>query len=614
LTGAEALFARAIALEDAGRPGEALEHYRRLLTQAPAHADGWHNHGLLLARLGRLAEAEQSHRHYLRGHPDDPRAHGDLADVLLALERPAEALDHLEWIAQRFPSDVPALVRLGIALSCLRRFAEARQAFASVRTAHPEAVARFVARVAPGADLDATLSPESLYLWRRYAATGRCDWSDWDDYLAEMRRAVSDPAVVLEAATAFMALHLPLDAGERHAIARRVAARIEAASPALPAPGSRRDGPLRIGILSPDLREHLNAYLLLPLFELSDRSRLELYAYSIAPGDGSPVLGRVRAAAARFVELHALSDQDAAAAIRRDDVDILVDAGGYTTGGRVGITARRPARVQAVYLGFAGSLGSRRVDYAIVDEVVGDQPGEWSEALVRLPDTYYLYDFRAETPRAALSRAEYGLPQDAFVYCAFHKPEKITPDAFALWLEILAATPGSVLWLLALPAEALANLRSLAAARGIDGSRLQAAPFEPRERYLARQRLGDLFLDTVHHSAMTTACDALSVGLPLLTAKGSAMASRAGESILRAAGLPELVAADRKAFVETAVRLGTDPAALAGVRARLSRQRESAPLFDTAARVRELGAAFEEMCARAQRGEPPGGFNIRHTG
>jgi len=137
-----------------------------------------------------------------------------------------------------------------------------------------------------------------------------------------------------------------------------------------------------------------------------------------------------------------------------------------------------------------------------------------------------------------------------------------------------------------------------------------AAPFDQRGRYLARQRLGDLFLDTVHHSAMTTACDALAAGLPVLTLRGAAMASRAGESILRAAGLGDLVAADAEAFVAAAVKFAADPALLRAVAARLRDARASAPLFDTEGRVRALFGAFEEMAARAARGEPPANFAL----
>lgn len=606
----DALFARALALEDSGQPDEALKCYRALLEEHPGHEDAWHNHGLLLARLGRFREAEASHRSYLEHCPDSVRARSNLADVLLAVDQSAEALEHLEWIVAHHSEDVPALVRRGVALACLRRFVDARQAFAAVRARHPDATAAFLRRLAPTGHIDSMLSPENIYLGRRYTAQGSCDWSGWDEYLAEMRRAANDPRLMLEAGTAFMALHLPLSAEERHGIARCIAVRMEAEAPTLPPPGPRRAGRLRIGVLSPDFRDHVNAYHLLPLFELGDRARFELFAYSLAPDDRSAVRARVRAAAERFVDLQLLSDADAAWQIRRDDIDLLVDVGGHTTGARFGVTARRPARLQALYLGFAASLGSRRVDYALVDEIVGTNPIEWSEALVHLPETYYLYDFRAPTPDIPLARCDYGLPEDAFVYCAFHKAEKITPDAFALWLEILRATPGSVLWLLPLQPAALANLRSIAAAQGIDGSRLIAAPFDSRERYLARQRLGDLFLDTLHHSAMTTACDALGAGLPLLTVRGTTMASRAGESIVRAAGMGELVASDARGYVQTAVGLASDRAALRTLADRLRRNRSSAPLFDTAGRVQAIGRAFEEMAARAARDEAPASFDL----
>lgn len=589
----DALFARALALEDAGRAEEALEHYRRLLRLSPGHADAWHNHGLLLVRLGRLTEAEKSHRGYIASVPDSSRAHSNLADVLLALGKYADAVASLDHVLRRSPEDAPALVRRGVALSCLRRFSEARESFEFARSRHPIEVARFVGRVAPGSELGDMLSPENIFISRCYAALGQADWSNWDAFVAEMRRAASEPDIVLEPAVAFMVQHLPLSGFERHAIARGIAARIEARVPALAPPPPRARSRIRIGVLSPDFREHLNAYLLLPLFELLDRARFEVYAYSLMPDDGSAARARIVAAADGFSDLHTVSDEEAALRIRADDVDILLDVGGHTTGGRFAITARRPARVQALYLGFSCSLGSKRLDHVIVDRIVGPSEDEWSELRAYLPDTYYLYDFRAPVPDASVSRSEYGLPDDAFVFCAFHKAEKISPDTFNLWLEILRGVPRSVLWCLALPPAAIRNLRSYAAAHGVDPSRLVFAPFEQQPRYLARQRLGDLFLDAIHHNAMTTACDALGAGLPVLTMRGATMASRAGESLLRAAGLPDLVAAGHREFIQTAVRLASEPSLLSEVRGRLSRNRNTAPLFDTVGRVRELEQAFE---------------------
>jgi protein O-GlcNAc transferase len=596
LSGADALFARALALEDAGRPEEALERYREVLAHAQQHADAWHNHGLLLAKLGRFAEAEASHRRYLHHCPDSARARSNLADVALALDRPEEALEHLDWIIEHLPADVPALVRHGVALACLGRFADAREAFRFVRTRYPVAVSDYIRRLMPGVDESAVFSPENIYLARRWMAQGQCNWRDWERYVETMRHAGSAPGVMLEPAIGFMSQHMPLSDAERHAIMGRIAEPIEAALPSLAAPVRRQRERIRVGVMSPDFREHLNAYLLRPLFELADRKRFELYAYSLMPDDGGPARARIRAAADEFRDLHALPDKEAALAIRRDDVDILVDVGGHTTGGRFAITAQRPARVQVNYLGFPSSLGSGRIDYAIVDKVAAPDGASWSESLIHLPSTFFLYDYRAAPQPPAVSRREYGLPDGAFVFCAFHKAEKITPECFFLWMEILRNVPQAVLWLIALPAAAAANLRREAARSGVDSARLVFAPFESRERYLARQRLGDLMLDASNHSAMTTACDALGMGLPLLTfGGGTAFANRGGESILRAADMPELVAVDRDAYLRMAVSLASDQVAMGVVRDRLQRCRKSAPLFDTAGRVRELETVLERM-------------------
>ena len=595
-------FAAALSLEDLARPSEALAQYDRALAIDGTLEDALHNRGVLLSRLGLLEQSEANQRHYIAAFPQASRAHEVLADVLIAARKFDSALVTLDAMERLAPQDVAASVRRGVALSGLRRYNEARRTFADAVNRDPQGISRFVQKIAPGVNLDYAFSPENLFLWQCWLALSQCDWSVWNDFAAELRRLPGDPSIHLEPAAAYMAFHLPLSGAERLAVARHIAADIEKRRPPMQPPLIKKRGRIKLAILSPDFREHLNAYLLLPLFELLDRSRFELHAYSLVPDDGSEIRTRLGRAADHFHDLHALSDVAAAAAIRADEIDILVDAAGHTTDGKFAITAQRPARVQALYLGFAGSLGSTRVDAALTDRVAGGDPEEWVEGRVFLPDTYYLYDFRRPPTGVQLSRAEYSLPESAFVFCAFHKAEKISPDTFLLWTNILALVPGSVLWLLALPPAAQQNLRREAARHGLDPARLVFAPFDTRERYLARQRLGDLMLDAVHHSAMTTACDALAAGLPVLTVRGAAMASRAGESLARAAGVPELVAQDKDTYVAQAVRLASDAKALADLRHTLLAR--TGPLFDTAGRVRALEAAFQGMVERMLRGEP----------
>jgi predicted O-linked N-acetylglucosamine transferase (SPINDLY family) len=605
-------FASALALEDTGEPDQALARYDTAIKLSPTFEDAFTNRGLLLVRLGRLREAERSAQEWVTRLPYSTRSQSALADVLLALGRYEEAIVQFDRMLVATPNDIPAHVRRGIALACLRRFDAAAQSFALAQAVNAAETQRYVERVTGSKDAESLLSPRSIYLWRRYIAQGSCDWSGWDEYVQQFRAAAASESATLDPALAFAAFHVPLTGPERTRIARHVARRIEQHTPLLPEEVRAAASRIRVGILSPDFREHLNAYLLLPLAELLDRSRFELHAYSLAADDGSQVRGRLRAAADCFSDLGSLDDADAAARIRRDGIDVLLDVGGHTTGARFGITARRPAKLQVSYLGFAGSLGSERVDYAVVDPIVAppDAADEWTEALVHLPHTYYLYDFRAPVPPVAVSRRDYGLPEDAFVFCAFHKAEKITPDAFALWMEILKAAPHSVLWFMAIPEAAVTRLRSAAAVAGVSPTRLYSSPIDPRDRYLARQRLGDLLLDAVHHSAMTTACDALAAGLPMLTLKGAAMASRAGESLLRAAGMAELVAPELRTFHQRAVQLASQPGEIKRLRDQLRRDRDTQPLFDTPARVRELERALRTMHGRAMQGLAPESFHV----
>jgi predicted O-linked N-acetylglucosamine transferase (SPINDLY family) len=337
-----------------------------------------------------------------------------------------------------------------------------------------------------------------------------------------------------------------------------------------------------------------------------------VYAYSLSADDGSPIRAQIQHAADKFSDLNAMSDVEAAAAIRRDDIDILLDLTGFKAGGRFGICARRPARSHVSFRGFSASMGSRRVDYAIVDRIVGADDEEWSEARIFVPAPYYLYDFRAEASHEAVTRREYGLPEDGVVLCAFHKAFKITPDAFALWMDILSKVPNAVLWFRDLPDKAVGRLREQAHGHGVNAARLIFAPYESRTqaRYFARHRLGDLMLDALHHNAVESACDALGEGLPVVTLRGSAMASRVGACLLTAAGLPDLIASTPQEYVELATTIAQDRNAISRLKKQLLDNRESAPLFDTTSSVQRLESVFKRIVERMKSGHPPTTFDL----
>jgi predicted O-linked N-acetylglucosamine transferase (SPINDLY family) len=358
---------------------------------------------------------------------------------------------------------------------------------------------------------------------------------------------------------------------------------------------------ITLGYLSADFQEHATAHLISELFELHDRSRFRVLGYSYGADDGGAARRRIRESFDEFIDLEDAAHADAAARIRADGVDILVDLKGYTTAARPEIMALRPAPIQVSYLGYPGTMGMRAIDYILVDRFVApaDQQEHFTETLVHLPECYLVNDRRRPIAQAH-SRAEYGLPESGFVFCCFNSPHKITPAIFDIWMRLLERVPGSVLWLLEASPAAMANLRREAEARLQGGSeRLRFAPSLANAEHLARFAVADLFLDTLPYNAHTLTSDALWGGCPVLTLSGETFASRVAGSILHAAGLPELVTSTLEEYEATALRLAGDRAELVRLRARIERNRMDAPLFDTPRFARDLEAAFEWMIQKA---------------
>jgi predicted O-linked N-acetylglucosamine transferase (SPINDLY family) len=384
----------------------------------------------------------------------------------------------------------------------------------------------------------------------------------------------------------------------------------------LPQRTVRASGKLRIGYLSADFRDHVAARVARPLFAHRDSAAFETYAYSLAPNDGSGLRSTIRSSADAFRDLSNLPNHTAAAQIAADGIDILVDLGGYTDGARTEIMALHPAVVQINYLGFPATMGADFIDYAVTDRWTTPPGAErwWHEQLAFLPDSWFLYLADPVDPALTPSRRDYALPERAVVFCAFHSAHKIGPETFAAWLRVLRAVPDSVLWLADNGPLCLANLQGEAAAAGIEAARLIVAPREPLERHLARLGLADVFLDAFDWGAISGACDALWMGLPLVARSGDAPTSRAAAGMLALSGVPELAAEGADEFVAIAVRLATEPSYRAAVRAGLQETRSANRLFDARQRVRHLEAAYRRMAARARDGLPPESFELPGNG
>ena len=315
---------------------------------------------------------------------------------------------------------------------------------------------------------------------------------------------------------------------------------------------------------------------------------------------------RFEQAFGQFIDAGAKSDHEIASLLRQMEIDIAVDLMGFTEGGRPGIFTHRPAPIQVNYLGYPGTVGGEWLDYLIADRVVvpDEQRRFYAERIVYLPDSYLPRDTSCVPSPGQIASADEGLPETGFVFACFNNTYKLNPVMFDIWMRLLRAVDGSVLWL---PKSNLASMQNLAReahARGVAPDRLVFAPFRKApEQHLARLRLADLFLDTLPYNAHTTASDALWAGVPVLTCLGATFAGRVAGSLLRSLQLPELITESLADYEAAALRLARDAGALGAIREKLERHRNDASTFDEARFARTLGGGlFDDVGAvRARR-------------
>jgi FkbM family methyltransferase len=612
----EPRFAAATALHRDGHLAEAESLYRQVLTSQPDHARSLNNLGLILHRRGLpglamlvigwavAVDAGYADAHFNLGTLHKEREENGLA---IAAYRTAIALK---------PDYSDACSNLGVALKDKGHYTEAVAAFRHTVVAQPESAAAYHNLAGALSLLDRLTEAAGLYgraclvlpdfpAARISFCQVRQRLCDWDDLEAEESQVLALVRRREERVPPFFILAMPSTPDDQLLCGRLWTKELKGEPQLSHAPERRNGGDgrrLRIGYLSADLHHHATTCLAAELFEKHDRARFETFAFSYGPDDASPMRRRLIAAFNHFIDLRDLPDAAAARRIHEEGIDILVDLKGYTRNARTTILAFRPAPLQVSFLGYPGTMGAHFIDYIIADAFVlpPDQQPFYDEKIVRLPDCYQPNDRQRPIADHTPSRADCGLPASGFVFCCFNNSYKITPSMFDLWMRLLGAVDGSVLWLLDTAAAVRDNLRKEAARRGIAPDRLVFAPRLPLPEHLARHRLADLFLDTLPYNAHTTASDALWVGLPVLTCVGETFAGRVAGSLLTAIGLPELITRSLADYEALAVRLARQPKRLARLRRRLAANRLTAPLFDSDRFARNIEAAYDRMWEERQ--------------
>ena len=620
----DALYALGVVHYDCG----GFEDARRLLAEAvrlnPRSAPALFAHGRALQRLNRHGQALEVFDLALELEPTHAGAALSRANALLALHRNREAIACYDRYLAAHPDAAEAWHNRGVAQSGLKRFKDAVPSFAKALDLRPDSAESWHNRGNAHSELQdfeaavhdheraLALDPD-LPEARGHLVFAKLSACDWRGLEAERKKLAAALRARQPAIVPFGSVMISDSPSDQLQCAQGWIARRNLALPPLWR-GERYDHErIRVAYVSGDFRTHPVAILIAGVFEHHDRERFETAGISIGPDDGSEIRARIAAGFERFIDARGKSDLQIASLLREMEVDVAIDLMGLTADCRPGIFALRPAPVQVNYLGYPGTMGAPFMDYIFADAVVIPEHGKhhYSEKVVYLPDTYLASDDKR--PIAPVpSRAEAGLPEYGFVFCSFNQTYKFTPEMFAVWMRLLGAAEGSVLWLPEGNEAARRNLARAAEEHGVARERLIFAPhLLSAEQHLGRLSLADLFLDTLPCNAHSTASDALWAGLPLITCMGSTFAGRVAASLLGAIGLPELVTESIAAYEAMALLLARDAGPIGEIKAKLARNRNTAPLFDTARFTRNLEAAFAHMRERAKRGEAPQSFAVR---
>ncbi|MEZ0233178.1 MAG: hypothetical protein ACAH12_10085 [Methylophilaceae bacterium] len=597
---------------------QAISFYKQALELNSSELSANINLGTSLLLAGQPIEAKEHCLAAIQRIPNSVELYNTLAEAYIQTVEWDKALDACRSglkINDRF---AVLCFKMGLVLSYLQQFDEAQVALDKAQSLDADiAVSYFSNQRLVKTTLKEVrkkkVNARAIFLEMAYIRQTKCDWHVWNEFPKVFAEFVSSASLnEISTSLAFQVFDYPIGSQARLGLMRRIALSIENEVSdwgVQPFEYTKKVSPqLNIGYISADFRIHPTSILTRQIYRMHDRMRYKIYAYSLYNDAIKDSYRRdVEENCDVFVDAVGLSDIELAHKINHDQIDILVDLAGYGVYSRPEVLALRPAPIQIGYLGFLSTLGADFMDYALVDKIVcsDEHMADWSEKLIRLPNSLFVYDNELDNAATSLTRKDYGLPDEAIVFCCFNNDHKVEPVIFGRWMNILREVPNAVLWVLGADAETCLNLKAEALRHEIDESRIVFAGRVPLPVHLKRYQLADIFLDTYWYNAHTTAIEALWQGLPVLTCMGEVTSSRVAGSFLKILDFPELIASDFDEYHKLAIYYATDSNARLALKSKLKIAVGNSPLFDTPYALKHIELAYEMVWNRYASGLQP---------
>ena len=607
------------------KPEEAERHFKEAIRLNPKWDEPLREYAALLSQEGQPKASEALLKRAIKISPDNPENYRAVAQWYAANGDRRKAIKFFAKTVKLLPEDEKARAALGSTLAAVGAFAAAIPHLKKSLELEPnaEAACALANSYISNGDLQAaiplleqalTMDPDyTPAIFQSITLRAKlCDWSQREaDRALWQRTAIAQskeedsphvlPLLDMNYYKLPMDIHRQLNTFSAKGAEKR-AEHIIKQTDFQHTPHEREK--LRIGYASPDFRHHPVGRIVQHIFRAHHRDRVEVYAYSLSEAKEDDDIRRsVQDGVDVFRELSFAANAEVAKQIYADGIDVLIDLGGYTAYARPEVVAAQPAPVQAHFLGYPNTSGADFLQYIIADAQLVPEHLEqhYSEKIVRLPNAFP--GAIPTAPDRPLDRSAEGIPEDAFVFAAFNRPEKYDPEIFASWLRIVNRVDRGVLWL-GVSEDVQKNLRQYATSHNLNLERVHFSDWADYETFLHRLRLADLFLDTLHYGAGATAVASIAMGTPVLTATRDNFTSRLAATVVGGAGQTELIFPDLSSFEAEAVALARDPDRVRALKNQLTEHPEQLSLFDMDRFASNLEKAYFEIYDGFRRGAP----------
>lgn len=572
-------------LNDLKKFDESLKNYNEAIKIKPNFFEAYSNRGSVLKALNKLEEALNSCNEAIKINPKYAEAYNNRGIILAELKQVGAALENYENAIKINPNFSDAYNNQGVLLIELKRLDDAKESFESALK----------------------INPDSNFLLGRLIAT-KNNLCDWNSFIENSEKLKSNIEKGKKSSSPFNLLSIyDLPELQKKFTETFVKEEYPDTNSTDPIIKKKPKKKIRLGYYSADFHNHPVSYLIANLFELHDKSKFELIAFSLGPKKNDEMQNRISKAFDKFINVKSKTEKEISILSRELEIDIAIDLMGFTKNNKFRIFINRCAPVQISYLGYAGTTGTKSIDYIIGDKILIPEKYQknFSEKIIYLPNSFMVNDPTKKISDKIITREEFDLPKNGFVFCCFNKKYKITPNVFEIWMRLLKKIDGSVLWLFEENSTSIKNLKIEASKGGVDGERLIFANRVPLlADHFARHKLADLFIDTFPYTAHSTCSDALWAGLPVLTRMGQSFASRVSGSLLNAIGLNELITNTEEEYENKAFSLATDPNYINEIKNKLYKNRLTKPLFNVKLFTKHIESAYTAIYDRYNKNLP----------